>query len=220
MNSVRNEERERLPTRSQNEVTDRVWQQVLQSFLMKYMPSVLQESKILEGGEKGAAFFISESLRDLENLTFYTRRWAKNGARCLDGVRGSRPLYLYTMIAWLLQTCTYHNRYISVILEVANKSRNMLQLVLYKTSCLSKDSRIFSNGNHWNKQVTVGKAIRCMLPRFVGKRRFCAVSNKFAEIMLGPTMSKNHLNTEALTTDFVLRTSGTRYVSSILPASS
>ena len=35
----------------------------------------------------------------------------------------------------------------------------------------------------------------------------------FAEIMLGPTMSKNHLNTEALTTDFVLRTSQTRYVS-------
>ena len=60
--------------------------------------------------------------------------WAKNGARCLDGVRGSRPLYLCTMIAWLLQTCTYHNRYISVILEVANKCRNMPQLVLYKTS--------------------------------------------------------------------------------------
>ena len=50
------------------------------------------------------AFFISESLRDLENSTFYTR-WAKKGARCLDGVRGSRPLY--TMIAWLLEKCTF-----------------------------------------------------------------------------------------------------------------
>ena len=43
MNLVCNEERqrERLSTRSQNQVTDRVWQQVPQSFLMKCMPSVL-----------------------------------------------------------------------------------------------------------------------------------------------------------------------------------
>ena len=41
MNLVCNEERERLSTRSQNEVTDRVWQQVPQSFLMKCMPYVL-----------------------------------------------------------------------------------------------------------------------------------------------------------------------------------
>ena len=76
LNSLHNEQCERLPTRSQNEVNHRVWQ---------------QDACLLSC--------------QLENSTFFTSRWAKKGARCLDGVRGSWPLY--TMIAWLLRRCTF-----------------------------------------------------------------------------------------------------------------
>ena len=72
----------------------------------------------------------------------------------------------------------------------------------------------------------MGKAIRCVLPQFVDKGRCCALSANLPyefvgqQSMWGPTMSKNHLNTEALTTEFGLRTSETRCVSFILPVSS
>ena len=75
-NSVRNEERERLPTRSQNEIEF--------------------------GGKCLKAFQWNIWLSEFD---FLHQEVGQNSARCLDGVRGSRPLY--TMIAWLLQTCTF-----------------------------------------------------------------------------------------------------------------
>ena len=57
-------------------VNDRVWQLVPESSPMKCMPSVLP---VGNKNFKGGVWNFLESLRDLENSTFYTR-WAKQGA--------------------------------------------------------------------------------------------------------------------------------------------
>ena len=101
--------------------------------------------------KRGGAFHLGESKRlTVENSTFYTRRWAKKGARCLHGVRGSRPLY--TMIAW----CVWVRKCNAICFDqtchkslLCNQRSGCLPPVSKSCICCSETQKTCLTSCHW-----------------------------------------------------------------------